>query len=451
MSDGKKPGLRDISDLKARLGMLKSNAGKPAAPAANPFAAKAPETAETAPEGDEATTQMKLTDEAAQAMLGGDTAVVNLGSQAVSQPPVPSTPAPSGGLDFGDDLFRKKDEAPPVSAPPAPAAPSPSGAAAASAFEQAQTAAAAAQAPSSGFAHPLHVGGFHGAAAPVDLSADDQAMLDEYEGKQQGVKASMALSMTAFAAVICLVFGFFAGDVRWARRTVNAQIDASIRTKDAVEPLITAYDRLKLPLNAMYQSPKAVKWSAVDGLPTEMPAVDAALIMATQPPLNKELVSLLSRAVTDYNRLFAMVANHRVVTLGRDKAELEGLEQGTEFFSNRHFAVLYEPLPAETKPLEYRPPRAAIVAVVGKPALNEAKDDNILPIKSRAGKERTVSLRKVLILDKNEMLSTKENAMTLYKKRIDEIGALMKKIGTYEQLLKDTLNREASRTKVYSI
>lgn len=450
MSDGsKKPGLRDISDLKARLGMLNKNAGKPAEPAANPFAAPPPDTAETAPDGDEPTAQTKLTDEAAAAMLGGATAVVNL-NEPPSAPPAPAPPQSSpspmgGGLDFGDDLFKRKDEpaapSPPMGAPAAPGG--------ASAFEQAQAAQSAQ--PESGFANPLHLGGFNTGAAPVDLSADEQAALDAFEGKQQGVKASMALAMTFVAAAVCLLFGFSIGDVRWQRRTVNAQIEASIRTKDAIGPTLVAYERLKAPLNAMYQSPTAISWAALEALPSDLPAVDAARVMATQPPLNKELVSLLSRAVTDYNRLFALVTTHRTVTLGRDKAELEGLEKGTEFFSNRHFAILYEPLPAETPALEYRPPRATIVAVVGKPELNEPKDDNILPIKSRTGKERTVSLRKILIIDKNEMLSTRENAQTLYAKRVDEIGALMKKIGTYEQLLKDTLAREASRTKVFSI
>ena len=197
MSDGsKKPGLRDISDLKARLGMLNKGAGKPPEPASNPFASPAPDTAESSPDGDEPTAQTKLTEEAAAAMLGADTAVVNLDEMAAtpSAPPPapaapsapPSTPAPMGGLDFGDDLFKRKGE--PAAAPSAPPAGAPAATGGASAFEQAQAAVQAQ--PESGFANPLHLGGFHSGAAPVDLSADELAALDDFEGKQQGVKAS---------------------------------------------------------------------------------------------------------------------------------------------------------------------------------------------------------------------------------------------------------------------
>ena len=102
MSNGdKKPGLGDISDLKARLGMLNKGgaAGAPAAP--NPFGPK--------PTGGAGPMGGAKVDLGADpdAVAGGDTAVVRIGST----PPAAgeATPAPRLGLTK------------PGSAPPAPA------------------------------------------------------------------------------------------------------------------------------------------------------------------------------------------------------------------------------------------------------------------------------------------------------------------------------------------
>ncbi len=451
MSDGdKKPGLRDISDLKARLGMLNKNVGAPAAPTPAP-----------APTSDE-TSQTSLTPEAEQAMLGGATAVVRIDAPAAepaaptpSAPPAaapapkaPAAPAPAP-IDFGEDLFKKKEEPAVPSTPPSRAAPAADPAAA---FQQSAPAAPApAPQPEAGFAHPLQRGHYQEAAAPVDLSAAEQAALAEFEGKQQGVKMSLALTMTIVAALICFVFGFGIGDVRMQRRTINARIDVSKMAKDAMSEPLAQYTRLHNAFGAMFRDPKKVNWEAIEALPTELPAIDGARILSTRPPLSKELVGLLARGITDLNRLFELVTTHRQLTLVRDKAELEGLENSSEFFANRYFAVMYEPLPAETKPIDYRPPKGAVVAVVGKPEPNEAQDDNMIPIKSRTGKEKSVSLTTLVLIDKNDMLSTKENAQTLYEKRVEEIKALTKKIETYSKLLQDTLNSEAGASKVFSI
>ncbi len=264
------------------------------------------------------------------------------------------------------------------------------------------------------------------------------------------IPKALVCLMTLGVALVTLIFGFAIGDVRSKRRLVNAQIDASVRVKKSMDAPLAMLNRLRPILANM--DPKRVDWKKVEAIPDEMPGVDAALVLSPRPPVAPELSTMLGRATADVNELFLLVAAHKMQTLKTDRSELEGLEKGEDFQQNKYFAVLFQPLPPETKPIDAtRPPRATIVAVAGTPHPNEAKDDNLLPIKSRQGKEREVSLTRILMIDKGQLFSGGANALTLYTKRVDRIKVVLKRVMQYETALKDKLSAEAARTKVFSI
>lgn len=453
MSNGdKKPGLRDISDLKARLGMLNKGGPTPApggGGAANPFGPKGGASDAPAPKAD-------LT-ENPDAEAAGDTQVVRVGPPPGAEPPTPAAPranlnlgkpasappgpAPLGGplnLGSADELFRKKEPT-----PPPPAAPPPSAAPAAPAAEPEPP-------PGVDFANPLQRGAFREAAPSIDLSAEEQAQLDSFEGKQRGVKPGLAIAATLFVGVITAVFGFFIGDVRTSRRMINAQIDASIRVKDAVEPLLTTLDQVAPIIRAM--NPNSVEFDKVQQLPAEPPNIDGGLLLTSPIPLEQGLNRTLSNFVTDVNMFFTLLDEHRKTTLGRDKAALESLSKGEDFFQNKYFAVLYTPLPPDTDPLKYVPPEGRVVAVTGKPLKNADETAWELPVVDRQGKEKQIPVTRVLRIEKNELMSSGDsNALTLYEKRVERLQTLLKRIQVYEESLKEQLKTQAARSKVFSI
>lgn len=478
LSDGdKKPGLKDISSLKARLGMLSKAKARPAAPApresvASPFAQSSP------------SPQVDLTGGGGDIELGSDTAIVRIDSPAAApaepaespttqQPafdpmafgppagqgnpfapsPAPSpSPAPAGGL--GENLFA----APPAQAAPAAqprsVAQKAADQAAAEALFAAQAAAEApppAQQQNTGFAHPLQRGAYVEAAAPVDLSAQEQEALDSFEGQQRGIKRSLAITMTLVVGLITLGFGFFIGDVRSARRLVNAQIDESIKVKELMEPGLKRLGEVEKYIEAMAKNPGQVNWAAIDAIPKKLDGVSPS-VTAARVPLDKDLARMVGTAAVDFNMLFTMLLEHRNTTLKR-KAEIEALNKGEGFFTNTQFAIYSQPPADPTKPVPFtgRPPSGRVVALKGKPVKDD-KGEYIMPVRYRsASDDKNVLLRGITLVPKTDLqASGSSNVLKLYQRRVENLVTQMKRIKVYEKTLRDVLDQQAGRTKVFS-
>ncbi len=331
------------------------------------------------------------------------------------------------------DVFRRPSEPTPAPEPAVSVAPQPQD---------------EPQAPS-GFANPLHVGSYGPAVARIDLSAEDEAGLDDYEKKQRGLRPGLALGMTIGVGVLTLILGFFIGDMRNARRMINAQITSSARLQDNMADLFIQYDQLKPILLA--SDNQAVDWDKIKAIPKDLPRIDAGMLTYSPVPLNKELSRLLNSFVVDLSNLFQAVRTHRQLTLGRDKAELEALEQGTEFTKNKNFAVLYTPVKGRVQNLRYVPPEGRIVAVTGGPELNERKNDRVVPIKKRDGTTGKASLRNILLIKKTELAGSKSgDALTAYGKRVNALKEQLKALQQYESGFRETLKDQATRSQVFS-
>lgn len=478
MSDGnKKPGLRDISDLKARLGMLNATGAHPAAPSgprppggpSNPFAPKgeeAPAVASAPPPPPSGMAPpppsgMPAPPFSAPPAFSAAPPAFSAAPPAFSGAPPPpaagpSAPAGPPGLNLGGDLFKKKEPTVATAIPQATGRHVAASPANSAAFFEAPSRQVLdeAPAPEADFANPLQVGSFGQAAASVDLNADEEAALASFEHKQRGIKPTFAIGMTVGVGVLTLAFGFFIGDARVSRQLINAQIDASIRVKDRVQETIEAYDRLKVIAATMDES--AVDWDKTKLIPTELPTVEAGML-ASPVPLERDLTTLLTRYLVEVSAFFAALDEHRKLTLGRDKSELESMTDGSSFVQRPAFAVLYEPVDPEARG-PYIPPIGVVVAVTGKPREVEVEEnrktvlDYVLPIVTREGKESEVSLRRILRVEKSEFITAgKATPMTLYQDRVRGLKTRVKSIEQYRESLIQALKTQAEREKIFSI
>ena len=476
MSDGdKKPGLKDISSLKARLGMLSKAKPRAAAPA--PQQSVASPIAQTP-----ANAPVDLTG-GNDVELGSDTAIVRIASPAAAEDstratpfdpmafapqgqgnPFASSPSPSpspspagnsGGLDLSEPLFAAPAPAvrQPVAQQPRNAGQKAADRAAAEAMFAAQAAAEAPPPPQvdAGFAHPLQRGVYVEAAAPIDLSALEEDALASFEGQQRGMKRSLAVTMTIVVSLVTLFFGFFIGDVRSSRRLVNAQIDASMKVNDLMQPPLKKLGEVEKYIAAMAKNPTQVNWAAIEAIPKQMDGVSPSVV-ASPVPLDKDLARMVGTAVVDLNTLYTMLLEHKNTTLRR-KAEIEALNKGEGFFTNKQFAVYAAPPadPTKPRPASAGPPRGRVVALMGKPVKDD-KDEYIMPVRYRtANDDKNVLLRGITLVPKSDLqASGNSNVLKLYERRVESLLTQVKRIKTYEPSLRDLLQQQAAREKVFS-
>jgi len=440
LSNGeKKPGVKDISDLKARLSSL-NKGGKPVGPA-----------------GGAASAFGAPLDDQSDASIGAATAVVRIEPQsfgsgsagqedqteAISMPPpevfaapapiagprtLPGPPsgAPPGGLNLGADLFKRPEPEPaPVVQQQAPSAKPLISAVQAERKER--------------LANPL-------ASAPVSvaLSAADEAALSSVEGKAKGVKPSLLVAVAGVTMAVTAFVAFGIGSNLKDNELIKYRKVEAATVRDRVAPLITQMEELANLIERM--DPRKVDWQTVSALPETLPGVDAAGILTTRVPLPAEITGDMGRAVADIDRLFKLTLDHRKFTLSRDKAELEALEKGDSWSNNLYFAAYFQPVDAKTPPLRYIPPDASMVAVVGKPRPSDDGQTNVVQVKFRSGETRDVPVQHIVLVKKGDLLeSGSANVLALYSKRVEELRMLVGAIRQYGKGLRDKLNAEANR------
>ena len=289
------------------------------------------------------------------------------------------------------------------------------------------------------------------AAAPVDLSALEQDALASFEGQQRGMKRSLAITMTVVVSLVTLLFGFFIGDVRSSRRLVNAQIEASIKVRDLMAQPLKRLGEVEKYIEAMAKNPDQVNWAAIEAIPAKMEGVSPSVV-ASPVPLEKDLARMLGTSVVDLNTLFTMLLEHKNTTLKR-KAEIEALNKGEGFFTNEQFAVYAAPPadPTKPRPLSAGPPRGRVVALMGPPVKDD-NDEYMMPVRYRtANDDKNVSLRGITLVPKTDLqASGTSNVLKLYERRTEALLTQVKRIKTYEATLRDLLQQQAGREKVFS-
>lgn len=486
MSNGqKKTGTRDLSDLKARLGMLnKSVGGSPRSN--NPFSpqggAQAPTPAESAPEsapdstvdGDpgalEASTSLH---DAVDFDSGNDsTQQVDIVSEAVAAQPAPAQPAPAqpapvqpapvqpapaqpapatGGFNpfgLGSDLFKKEEPAPeppapePVAQAPiqqAPARQAPAQQAPAAQAPMAQAEQPVIPQPKATFANPLQMGSVTEAAPPVDLSAEDEAALAAFEKGAGRANKKVLLFTVIPALALGLGFGFMAGNVRGTRKLVNVQIDHARQVNEGMQKTLDQLDEMIVLVEKL--DPDKIDWVQLELIPQDLASVAVGGVLGGRY-LPQKLMTQLSSLLVSTNALFQDLTEHRQLTLVRDKAQLEAEAAGDTFAQNRNFAVVYSP----PDPKKFRIPEGRLVAVVGK---EDTEEGTRFKVQYQKGREGSVEASNIIALDRDEVVrGGGNNVKLLYSKRVkalrDQAQALMEPSKNLRAMLK----QEAAREKV---
>ena len=445
MSNGeKKPGVKDISDLKARLSSLNKGA-KPVGPAGGASSAfGAPLDDQSDASIGAATAVVRIEPQASASAFGNEdqTEAIPMPSPEVFTAPAPApapiagprtlpgppSGAPPGGLNLGADLFKRPEPE------PAPAAP----------LQQQSTGVkpliSAVQAErKERLANPL-------ASAPISvaLSAADEAALNSVENKAKGVKPSLLVAVAGVTMAVTAFVAFGVGSNLKDNELIKYRKVEAANVRDRVTPLITQMEELANLIERM--DPRKVDWQTVSALPETLPGVDAGGILTTRVPLPAEITGDMGRAVADIDRLFKLTLEHRKFTLNRDRAELEALEKGDSWSNNLYFAAYFQPVDAKTPPLRYIPPDASMVAVVGKPRPSDDGQTNVVQVKFRSGETRDVPVQHIVLVKKGELLeSGSANVLALYSKRVEELRMLVGSIRQYGKGLRDKLNAEANR------
>ncbi|MBU1897594.1 hypothetical protein KKB55_07460, partial [Myxococcota bacterium] len=376
---------------------------------------------------------------------------LNLGGDLFAKPAAPApaaAPAPrGGGLNLGGDLFAK------------PAAPPPSQADLAGQFEFDEPEDEGGPEGPAEFANPLQMGEYTQAAAPIDLSAAEEEALAAFEGKQAGMKLSMALSITGGVGLLMLVIGLSMGSVRNARKQINIQVEDSKIIAERMQPHV---DELKMvsPIIqglavSLRQNATAVDWDKMKYLP-EMKPVDAGMF-TSRVPLHPDLARVLNNAISDINKLSAMVNEHKRLTMEVDLAQLKALEQGDDWLKHQNFAVIFTPPEPVKKGKRFTAPpqNGKLAAIIGnKPQLNEEIDKYELLVLTRDDeKPRSVPLDSMVfgISQKDLVTSGGVNVMDLYVRRVRELNLQLGKIMEYQDTFTQVLKREANRSKVVEL
>jgi hypothetical protein len=244
------------------------------------------------------------------------------------------------------------------------------------------------------------------------------------------------------------------GDVRTSRKLINAQIEASVNLKLSMEPVLLAFDQLKPVISSLPVNEFDI--AKLKRIPKDLPSIDGGLILSAPVPFERDLARALTSIVSELDLFFAAARDHRTASLIRDRKELEALSKGSAFDQHRAYAVTYESLPPRFKVVKeiakgWQPPFAKLYGVTGKPKLNAAKTDYLMQLADRGGNTSPVSLTKVLLLRKEELMTaSKTNALTLYQQRVTDLKLRMKRILDSEKNFRAKLDEQASRDKVFS-
>ena len=252
--------------------------------------------------------------------------------------------------------------------------------------------------------------------------------------------------IAAVSGLMCLVLGVTMGKSSVTNEFLDAQITETGMVRDRVVPLLDKMEELANVIERM--DPRKVDWQAVQQMPADLPAIDAASILSTRVPLSPDVSGMLGKAVADLDGLFRISVDHRAFTLMRDKEELESLEKGDTFNNNQYFAAVFTPVDPKTPLLKWVPPNAQIVAVTSKPRLDASGENFVVPIRLRSGQEQEIPVQRILLVDKGELFHAgKANVLTAYSKRVEQMRARIGSVRMYASNLKNKLNAEASRIR----
>ncbi len=268
------------------------------------------------------------------------------------------------------------------------------------------------------------------------------------------VKASWSIGQLLGAAgtifVLALFFGgvgFFFGNARQQRALFDAQSNDARRVLEVVETKLKVINEL---------SSVAEKH---DGLAPDEAVVKALFdvnfvlepeeIASGKLLLGPEITALLMRLSADSKLAAEMLNTHRLMTTKIDQKELEDLSKANEALKAAGFAVIFD----ATSFVDNYGAKTEVPPVEGKLMIFDNFDtvdkdgEKLVKLRSpSSGQVREWSLKKLVLLDKTEMLkSGGPNALKRYESRHKDISTKLKEMTQYGEKLVTELDKLANR------
>ena len=451
MSEPKKPGFKDIGDLRSKLGL---------APDPAPVAAPPPEE-----EDDDDATQILgavTDDQLAQMETAYATPAVapapapGMAPQPAPAPGMAPQPAPAPGL--APQPAPTPDPQLPGAAPVSPLVPppadatdgarlpdggpyvSPSHDAIASAPPPALSQDGNIESPLAGALAPPPMTPGPLAAPPPDLMganlAAGDATLAAFAPVQRTNRKIWG-SAIVFAALLSLVFGYAVGDINKDRKIINRRIADCQRLAKPVKATVA---KLKPVIKAIRAAnPDKVDWD----LAKQLGIYDGKLIieevitdnLLLGPTITGDLVTFIFNASQMYN----LARKHGRLTLKRHKKFLEDFDKEAKALHSQKPMFVY-----------HKGGKGAIVTVEGQPVKKGKKQ--IVNVRFLTGAEREATLDDLIAIDKREMIgATGPNVMELYAGRIRELRTIADELDKMYERLVSRLQKEAERDEVFAL
>ena len=169
----------------------------------------------------------------------------------------------------------------------------------------------------SAFANPLQLGQYNIPSTSYALSAEDQAELDGFEKKAQGISLTVFIVAALVVAGLAGGLGFLSSKALQERKLVNMSVEASQQAQENVGKAIADVEPLLAVIEGM--KPGVIQLDLLKDtsqIPEELPIIDASGLLHTRFPLPPTLSPLVARFVADSNILVEQLREHRLLSLG---------------------------------------------------------------------------------------------------------------------------------------
>ena len=171
----------------------------------------------------------------------------------------------------------------------------------------------------SAFANPLQLGQYNVPSTAYALSAEDQAELDGFEKKAQGISLTVFIVAAPVVAGLAGGLGFLSSKALQERKLVNMSVEVSQQAQEnvgkgsTVEPLLAVVEGMKpgvIQLDLLKDTSQ---------VPEELPHHRCIRTSAHSFSLPLTLSPLVARFVADSNILIEQLREHRLLSLGVQK------------------------------------------------------------------------------------------------------------------------------------
>ena len=422
MSEPKKPGFKDIGDLRSKLGL---------APTAAPLAAPPP-----ADDDDDATSIVgAVTDEqiAAMEVQPAEPAPVIPAAPPAARPSAPQLPG-----------------AAPVSplVPPPPDAPDGARAGQAGPYVSPSHDAIASAPPPMDLAGSLNRPLAAPPGGPGPLALPPPEMLGGLGlGAGDATMAAFApvartnrkiwVSAIIFAATLALVFGYMVGDINKDRKIINKRISDC---KRVVTPVKKAIGKLKPMIKSIRNAnPDKVDWELAEQLATFDGKFPIEEVITDNLLFGPTITGDLMQFIHYSNELHKLSHDHGRMTLKSHKKYLKDFDQATEALHSDKGMFVF-----------HANGRGALVTVEGRPEKRGKVE--VVPVRFVTGAEREAEVANLIAIDKRDLIGASgPNVMELYSGRIRQLRTIAEELDKlYERLLM-RLQTEAERDPIIAM